>query len=170
MNDVFFMEEALSLAKEAAALDEIPIGAVIVLENRIIGRGLNRNRSENDPTCHAEIEAIREACKTMGNERLTGARLYVTKEPCAMCSGAIIHARIAKVIIGAEDMRYGACGTVFNICGNEKMNHRPEIRFGIFREESSELLKSFFRAKRKKSNDQVSCPDSDIESVNFRDH
>ncbi len=153
MSDEEFMAVALELAIKAGDMGEIPIGAVIVMGNEIIGRGHNLNRSLNDPTCHAEIIAIREAAGFLKNERLTGCRLYVTKEPCAMCAGAIVHARIEEVIIGAHDVRYGACGTVFNVCGNPKMNHRPVIRFGIMGDDASEMLKSFFREKRRSSTD-----------------
>ncbi|HPJ34889.1 MAG TPA: tRNA adenosine(34) deaminase TadA, partial [Spirochaetota bacterium] len=128
--------------------DEIPVGAVIVRDGEIIAWGFNRNRELNDPTMHAEIIAIRDACRAMNNERLTGCDLYVTKEPCAMCAGAIVHSRIRKVIIGAGDIKYGACGTVLDVCGNAALNHRPEIIFGIKKEESASLLKKFFKQKR----------------------
>ena len=142
------MEKALSLAEEAFRYEEIPVGAVVVSGGRIAGSGRNRNRELNDPTMHAEIIAIREACYCLGNERLTGCVLYVTKEPCAMCSGAIIHSRIARVVIGAEDVKYGACGTVFDVCGNSKMNHVPEIVFGVHKERSAMLLREFFQGRR----------------------
>jgi len=144
-----FMGEALNLAALAAAADEIPVGAVIVNNGVIIGRGFNKNRSDNDPTMHAEIIAIREAAAFLGNERLTGCDIYVTKEPCAMCAGAIIHSRLKRVIIGADDIKYGACGTVFNICGNSLMNHIPEIEKGILQNQCSRILKDFFVKKRK---------------------
>ena len=128
MTDEQFMEEALLLASVAADNDEIPVGAVIVDNGVIIGRGFNRNRAGNDPTLHAEIIAIREAADFLGNERLTGCDIYITKEPCAMCAGAIIHSRLRRVIIGADDIKYGACGTVFDICGSSLMNHIPEIK------------------------------------------
>lgn len=150
MDDEFFMNEALLLAKDAASDDEIPVGAVIVHDGEIISRGRNENRGKSDPTLHAEIIAIRNAAEHLRNERLTGCELYVTKEPCAMCAGAIIHSRIKRVVIGAEDVRYGACGTVFDICGNIAMNHIPEIKFGVLMDESSALLKDFFRKKRVK--------------------
>jgi tRNA(adenine34) deaminase len=148
MTDDFFMERALRLAERAFSLDEIPVGAVVVRLGEIISEGFNRNRELNDPTMHAEIIAIRGACEALANERLTGCDLYVTKEPCAMCAGAIVHARIERVIIGAEDIKAGACGTVLNICGNRVLNHRPEIIFGIKKDESAALLKKFFRQKR----------------------
>lgn len=148
MTDEYFMEEALRLAEEAFSLDEIPVGAVIVRDNKIISTGYNRNRELNDPTMHAEIIAIRGACNVSSNERLAGCQLYVTKEPCSMCAGAIVHSRIERVIIGAEDIKAGACGTVLDICGNPILNHRPQIVFGIKKNESAALLKKFFQQKR----------------------
>ncbi len=148
MTDEEFMGKALSLAEEAYRQDEIPIGAVIVKDGGIISTGFNKNRIKKDPTLHAEIIAIKNAAEYLNNERLIDCDLYVTKEPCAMCSGAIVHSRIRRVIISAEDSRYGACGTVFDVCGNIKMNHVPEIKFGVLREESSSLLKKFFYEKR----------------------
>ncbi len=148
MTDDDFMEEALLLAQKGFASDEIPVGAIIVRDGEILSAGFNRNRELNDPTMHAEIIAIKDACKKVGNERLTGCDLYVTKEPCSMCAGAIVHARIRRVIIGTEDIKYGACGTVLDICGNVLLNHRPEIIFGVKKDESSALLKKFFQQKR----------------------
>ena len=148
MDDEQFMEIALGLAREAAGNDEIPVGAVVVRDGTVIGSGRNRNRELNDPTMHAEIIAIREAARSIGNERLTGCLLYVTKEPCAMCAGAIVHARIVRVVIGAEDVKYGACGTVFDVCGSRRMNHLPIIDFGIKKEMCKSLLREFFQGKR----------------------
>jgi tRNA(adenine34) deaminase len=153
MNDEKYMQKAMNLAAAAEAIDEIPVGAVIVKDNNIIGTGFNRNRSENDPTMHAEIIAIKEAAIFLQNERLTGCEIYVTKEPCSMCAGAIVHARLKRVIIGAEDIKYGACGTVFNICGNRGMNHVPEISKGVLQEQCASLLTDFFQRKRKNSRD-----------------
>lgn len=150
MTEEEYMELAMSLAEEARSRDEIPVGAVIVKDGTVISSGSNRNREKNDATMHAEIIAIREASEYLGNERLTDCELYVTKEPCAMCAGAIIHSRIKRVIIAAEDVKYGACGTAFDVCGNFRMNHIPEIKFGILRDRSSSLLKSFFLEKRGK--------------------
>ena len=147
-NDIFFMELALELAEEAGSNGEIPIGAIIVLNGKIIGKGKNTNREKNNPTRHAEINAIESAAKTIGNERLTDAELFVTKEPCAMCAGAIIHSRIKKVIISAKDIKYGACGTVFDILGNKKFNHIPEIVFGVMEKEGNEIIKKFFKEIR----------------------
>lgn len=148
MTDEIFMEEALRLAEDAFSLDEIPVGAVIVKDGAVISRGCNRNRELNDPTMHAEIIAIRNACEFMANERLLDCDLFVTKEPCAMCAGAIVHARIRRLVIGAEDVKYGACGSVLDVCGNPLLNHKPEIVFGVKKEESVFLLKKFFQQKR----------------------
>lgn len=145
-----YMEHALTLAGEAYHRDEIPVGAVIVKNGEIISTGSNENREKNNATLHAEIIAITNASEYLQNERLTGCELYVTKEPCAMCAGAIVHSRIAHVFIGAEDLKYGACGSVFDICGSSRMNHTPEITFGILREKCSSLLTEFFREKRLK--------------------
>jgi len=153
MTEDEFMERALSLAYEAYSRDEIPVGAVIVKDGEIISTGSNENREKNDATLHAEIIAIKNASGFLNNERLTGCELYVTKEPCAMCAGAIVHSRIKRVVIGTEDKKYGACGTALDVCGNSRMNHIPEIKFGVLREESSSLLKKFFLEKRKKKQD-----------------
>jgi len=150
MTDEEYMDRALALAQGAAQRDEIPVGAIIVKDGEIISTGSNENREKNDPTLHAEIIAIKKAAAYLKNERLTDCELYVTKEPCAMCAGAIVHSRIKCVIFGAEDIKYGACGTVFDICGNSRMNHIPEIKCGILREKCSSLLTEFFKAKRKK--------------------
>lgn len=146
----YYMQQALKEAKEAEKIDEIPIGAVIVFKNEIIAAGYNQNRTQNNPTRHAEIIAIEKAASVLKNERLLECDLYVTKEPCAMCAGAIIHSRIKRVFIGSEDIKYGACGTVFNICGNADFNHVPEIYFGILEVETSIIIKEFFKKLRKK--------------------
>ena len=148
MTDEELMEAAILLAEEAYSRDEIPVGAVIVKDGNIIASGSNENREKNDATLHAEIIAIKNASEQLNNERLIDCDLYVTKEPCAMCAGAIVHSRIRRVIIGTEDTKYGACGTAFDVCGNSRMNHIPEITFGILKEKSSSLLKQFFQEKR----------------------
>lgn len=145
-----FMRAALKLAQEAANHGEIPVGAVVVGEGIIIGSGFNRNRELHNPTRHAEMIAIEEACRATGNERLNGCSIYVTKEPCAMCAGAIVHARIEEVHIAAEDRRFGACGTAMQVCGNPQLNHVPRLYFGLLREEASSLLSSFFQNIREK--------------------
>ncbi|HNX60053.1 MAG TPA: nucleoside deaminase [Spirochaetota bacterium] len=147
-NDILFMREALVEAATAGAAGEIPIGAVIVRDGEIIARAHNTNRGKKNPVCHAETLAIMEACRVTDNERLGGCSLYVTKEPCAMCAGAIIHSRIEKVFIAAKDIKYGACGTVFPILGNSGFNHVPEIQFGLLEEEAEKMLKDFFAELR----------------------
>ena len=144
-----FMRIALLEAERAYKKEEIPVGAVIVKDDKIISKGHNRNREKNDATLHAEIIAITKASKKLKSERLTDCELYVTKEPCSMCAGAIVNARLKKVIIAAEDIKYGACGTVLSVCGNDILNHVPEIEFGVLREESSSILKQFFSKLRK---------------------
>ena len=148
MDDKDYMQAALALAREAAAAGEIPVGAVIVRDGEVIASARNDNRETNNPVRHAEIVAIEQACAALGNERLTGSDLYVTKEPCAMCAGAIVHARIRKLFIGARDPRYGACGTALSVCGNRALNHVPEMAFGLLGEEAAALLKKFFLEKR----------------------
>ncbi len=146
-----FMHAALSQAKIAFKKGEIPVGAVIVKDGEIISKAHNRNREKNNPVKHAEIICIEKAARVLNNERMNGCELYVTKEPCAMCAGAIVHARIKSVFISTEDKKYGACGSVLNICGNKILNHVPLIEFGILREEASSLLKKFFKNKRSKA-------------------
>ena len=145
-----FMEEALNLAREAAESGEVPVGAVIVRDGEIIGRGGNRTEAQKDPTAHAEMLAIRQALEAVGGWRLTGCDMYVTLEPCAMCAGAIVHARIRNLYIGTEDPKTGACGSVLDITGDTSLNHQPHVEKGILREECSGLLKYFFRQLRRK--------------------
>lgn len=142
------MSEALLLARRAGLEDEVPVGAVIVKAGEIIGRGWNRNIGLNDPSAHAEIMAMRDAGKSLGNHRLPGCSLYVTLEPCPMCAGAMIHARLARVVYGAGDPKTGAAGGVFDLLGDPAHNHRVEVTRGCLAEESSALLKDFFRQRR----------------------
>ncbi len=142
------MREALQEAERALADGEVPVGAVVVVEGRIIGRGGNRVIGENDPTAHAEIVALRQAAALIGNYRLVGADLYVTIEPCVMCAGAIIQARIARLFYGAPDYRAGAVDSLYKLLGDERLNHRVEVTAGILEEESGALVKRFFREKR----------------------
>jgi tRNA(adenine34) deaminase len=151
--DILFMHAALDEARSAALIGEIPVGAVITLDGQEIARAHNENRSSENPVRHAEITAIERAAAALGNERLTGCTMYVTKEPCAMCAGAIVHARIGRLVIAAEDVKYGACGTALSVCGNRTLNHVPEIEFGILREESAALLSDFFRRLREGKKD-----------------
>lgn len=151
MNDNDFMQIALDLAQQAAAAGEVPVGAVVVKDGEIIGRGSNAPITTHDPTAHAEIRAMRDAAQRLGNYRLVGCTLYVTLEPCAMCTGAIQHARIAKLIYGASDPKTGACGSVVNLMAEPKLNHHTEISGGILAAECGALLSGFFSARRKKT-------------------
>ena len=148
MTDGAFMSEAVSLAEEAARLGEVPVGAVVVKEGRIIGRGANRPISSADPTAHAEIVAMREAAAALGNYRLIGCDLFVTLEPCAMCVGAMLHARIARVVYGARDPKTGACGSVVDLPSVEKLNHHATFEGGVLAEECGAMLKKFFAERR----------------------
>ncbi len=152
MNDIDYMKAALDQAQIAFSEEEIPVGAVIVKDGEIISSGRNTNRQKNCSTRHAEINALEKAAEVLGNERLSGCTLYATKEPCAMCAGAIVHSRIERVVIGSADIKYGACGTVLDVCGNKIMNHVPEIVFGVLEEECSELIKKFFIKLRGRDN------------------
>ena len=143
-----WMLHAFDLAEKAKSLGEVPVGAVIVHDNAVIGEGWNQPIGLNDPTAHAEIQAIRAACQTIGNYRLPEADLYVTLEPCPMCAGAIVHARLARVIYAADDPRTGAAQSAFDLLDNDKLNHRCEVIRGIEQERASMMLKTFFRARR----------------------
>ena len=142
-----FMEEALTLAREAAAEGEVPVGCVITRNGEIVGRGRNRRDKDKTALGHAESQAIDEACRNLGGWRLWECTLYVTLEPCPMCAGAIINARIPKVVFGASDDKYGACGSVCDLFSME-FNHRPEVEKGVLEEESAALLQEFFRNLR----------------------
>jgi len=148
-NEFEFMKAAIAEARTAYDRGEIPVGAVVVKAGAVIASARNDNRETRDPVRHAEIIAIEMACAAVGNERLVDCDLYVTKEPCAMCAGAIVHARIRRLVIGARDRRYGACGTVLSVCGNPSLNHVPEMEFGLLEDESAELLQKFFQQKRR---------------------
>ncbi len=146
--DTGFMEAALAEARAAAARGEVPVGAIVVVEGRIAGRGGNRAITDCDPTAHAEIVALREAAKAVGNYRLPGAALYVTIEPCAMCTGAMVHARIARLVYGAEDAKGGAVRSCFSILDSPQLNHRVEVTSGVLADEAAAALKEFFAARR----------------------
>jgi len=143
------MEEALRCAQRALEAGEVPVGAVVVCEGRVVGRGWNRNISDSDPTAHAEVMALREAGATVGNHRLGECNLFVTIEPCAMCAGAMIHARIKRLIYGANDPKAGAVGSVMQVLNHPQMNHRVEVRSGVLAGRSAEMLQAFFRDRRK---------------------
>jgi len=146
--DVDFMRRALKLAKRAEEHLEVPVGAVVVQEGAVIGEGWNRPISDHDPTSHAEIVALRDAAARMQNYRLTGATLYVTLEPCAMCIGAVFNARVARVVFGAWDLKAGACGSVFDLPRESRLTHRPDVFGGVCSEECGDLLRRFFDARR----------------------
>jgi tRNA(adenine34) deaminase len=146
--DVHHMRSALELAAQAQAAGEVPVGAVVVAEQRLVGRGHNRTILDTDPTGHAEIVALRAAAAELGNYRLNDATLYVTLEPCVMCVGAMLHARIARLVFGAYDEKAGAAGSVVDLCGHRQLNHRLEVNGGLLREESAALLGAFFETRR----------------------
>ncbi len=148
--DGYFMELAIEEAKKAYILDEVPVGAVIVRDGRIIASAHNSREIMKDATSHAEIIAIREACRTLGGWRLMDCDMYVTLEPCPMCAGAMVNARIRRIVFGAFDLRAGACGSIMNIAEDSRLNHRIEVVSGVLEEECRKLLQDFFREKRKK--------------------
>ena len=150
MFDKEWMQRAFELAQKAKEHDEVPVGAVIVHEDQIIGEGWNQPISSNDPTAHAEIIALRDAGNNVGNYRLPNATMYVTLEPCAMCAGAIIHARLSKIIFAVADPKTGACGSIFNLLQAEELNHKVEIDKGIMEDECRSLIQTFFKEKRSK--------------------
>ena len=154
LGDEFFMREALSLARSAECLGEVPVGAVVVRDGVILGRGFNSPIGENDPTAHAEISALRDAARALGNYRLPGCELFVTLEPCAMCAGAILHARIARVVYGARDPKTGVHGSVVDLFAVERLNHHTEVVGGVLADECSQLLSSFF-AQRRQARNQI---------------
>jgi tRNA(adenine34) deaminase len=142
------MEAALAEARGAAEAGEVPIGAVAIRGDEIIGRGQNRVLRDNDPTAHAEIVAMREAARALGNYRLNGCTLYVTLEPCAMCAGAMIHARLDRLVYAAPDPKTGAAGSVLEVLNHPKLNHQMQVERGILTDEAGELLRGFFRERR----------------------
>jgi tRNA(adenine34) deaminase len=149
MTDFDFMQAALAEARLAAEAGEVPIGALIVREGEIVARGQNRVLRDVDPTAHAEIVALREAAKALGNYRLNGCTLYVTLEPCAMCAGAMIHARLDRLVFAAADPKAGAAGSVLGVVNHAQLNHQMVVESGILGDEAAELLRSFFRERRK---------------------
>jgi tRNA(adenine34) deaminase len=152
-DDVAWMELALEQAALAAAAGEVPVGALVIKDGEVLGRGHNRNLLDDDPTAHAEIVALRQAAARMGNHRLTGCTMVATIEPCAMCAGALIHARIARLVYGASDPKAGASGSVLQVINHPGLNHRMEVTAGVLAEKCSAVLQDFFRQKRQ----QPSC-------------
>jgi tRNA(adenine34) deaminase len=148
MTDTEAMEAALVEARCAAEAGEVPIGAVVVRDAEIVARGQNRVLRDNDPTAHAEIVAMREAAKILGNYRLNGCSIFVTLEPCAMCAGAMIHARLDRLVFATADPKAGACGSVLSVLNHPQLNHKMKVEQGILAEEAGELLRNFFRERR----------------------
>ena len=147
--DERFMIQALAEARKALQADEVPVGCVIVHDNVIIGRGFNRTEGLQDPTAHAEILAITAASESLGSWRLAGCTAYSTIEPCAMCAGALVLGRVDRLVYGAPDPKFGACGSIFNICQNSKLNHRIAVTSGVMLEECASLMRDFFKVKRR---------------------
>jgi tRNA(adenine34) deaminase len=148
MLDQVFMRQAIDQARNACALGEVPVGAVVVKDGQVIATGFNQPIGMHDPTAHAEIMALRAAATVLGNYRLPGCELYVTLEPCAMCSGAMMHARLARVVFGASDPKTGACGSIVDLFQQEKLNHHTEVTGGVLGDECGALLKEFFAGRR----------------------
>ena len=146
--DLFWMQRALELAQQAESLGEVPIGAVLVKNDQIIGEGYNAPISQHDPTAHAEIMALRDAAHRLGNYRLLNTTLYVTIEPCVMCAGALVHARIQDVVFGAVEPRTGAIGSVFDILQSSRLNHQVNVRGGVMAQECAALMQNFFKRRR----------------------
>ena len=146
--DRAFMDEAIRIAESAATRGDVPVGAVVVQGGRIVGRGGNRREADADPTGHAEIVALRDACRSAGRWRVDGATLYVTLEPCPMCAGALVNARVARLVYGADDPKAGAVRTLFEICDDARLNHRLEVVAGLEAQRCASLLREFFRAAR----------------------
>jgi tRNA(adenine34) deaminase len=150
-DDASWMEQALEQARLAAAAGEVPVGALVIKDGEIVGRGHNRNLLDNDPTAHAEIVALRQAAARLGNHRLPGCVMFATIEPCSMCAGALVHARIARLVYGASDPKAGAAGSVLQVLNHPRLNHRMEITAGVLVDKCSEILQDFFRRKRERS-------------------
>jgi tRNA(adenine34) deaminase len=148
MTDLDFMAEAYLEAQKARAAGEVPVGAVIVKDGVVIARGYNHPIGKHDPTAHAEIVALRAAAQLLGNYRLPGCELFVTLEPCMMCAGAMMHARLARVVYGASDPKTGVCGSVLNLFEQEKLNHHTALNAGVMADECSQMLKDFFASRR----------------------
>lgn len=147
-DDELWMQEALRAAQRALETGEVPVGAVVVHDGKIVGRGFNRNLTDSDPTAHAEVVALREAGATIGNHRLVNCEIFVTIEPCAMCAGAMVHARIRRLVYGAEDPKAGAVHSVMHVLNHPALNHKIEVRRGVLAGRSADLLQEFFRVRR----------------------
>ena len=148
MNDEEMMVHAIKLAKQASAINEVPIGAVVFFEGEVVGEGINRKETDNNPTSHAEILALSDAAKNLGRWRLHDCTLAVTLEPCPMCAGALVNSRIDRVVFGASDQKSGACRTLYEIADDPRLNHRCEVTGGVLEKECIQLLGDFFKARR----------------------
>ena len=148
ISDAFWMERALELARAAAAAGDVPVGAIIVKDGQIVGEGHNRNLLDTDPTAHAEMIALRQAASRVGNHRLAGAVMFATIEPCAMCAGAMVHARLQRLVYGASDPKAGAAGSVLEVINHPRLNHQMVVTSGVLADQCSEILQEFFRKKR----------------------
>jgi tRNA(adenine34) deaminase len=157
MPDLHFMQLALEQAQHAWSLGEVPVGAVVVKDGVVIATGFNQPIGKHDPTAHAEVNALRAAAEKLGNYRLPGCELYVTLEPCVMCAGAMMHARLARVVYGAADPKTGVCGSVMNLFEQERLNHHTQVEGGVLGEEAGAMLKAFF-AERRNAARQVAAP------------
>lgn len=154
MDDRAYMQLALEQAQLAFDLGEVPIGAVLVIDGQVIARAHNRRETWHDATAHAELMVIQEACKTLGRWRLSGATLYVTIEPCTMCAGAMVLARVDRVVYGSPDAKAGAAESLFNVVDNQALNHRLQVTAGVMEEECRDIMKAFFRQRRKKATNE----------------
>jgi tRNA(adenine34) deaminase len=161
MDDAIYMRQALDQARNAWALGEVPVGAVVIKDGEIIATGFNQPIGTHDPTAHAEIMALRAAAAILGNYRLPGCELFVTLEPCAMCSGAMLHARLARVVYGASDPKTGACGSIVNLFEQDQLNHHTELVGGVMAQECGALLKEFFAERRRDAQQVVAAAKSD---------
>jgi tRNA(adenine34) deaminase len=146
--DELWMEEALRCAQRALEAGEVPVGAIVIYDQRVVGRGWNRNLTDDDPTAHAEIVALREAGRNIGNHRLVDCDLFATIEPCAMCAGAAVHARVRRLVYGADDPKAGAVHSVLQVVSHPSLNHQMEVRGGVLAGRSAEILQEFFRQRR----------------------
>lgn len=148
--DEHYMDHALTLARQAAARGDVPVGAIVVRDGRIVGTGMNTRERDADPTGHAEVVALREACRAAGRWRVDGATLYVTLEPCPMCAGALVNARVARLVYGADDPKGGAVRSLYEICDDPRLNHRMEVVPGVRAQACAEILRTFFREARER--------------------
>lgn len=152
---------ALGLAAEAGKLGEVPVGAVVVKDGDVVGRGANSREASGDPTAHAEITALRQAAAATGSWRLTGSTLYVSLEPCPMCAGALVAARVSRLVFGAPDAKAGACGSLYNLCADPRLNHEMPVRRGVLWRESAEILSRWFAERRERDDRDNDAPDND---------